>query len=238
MNIEGSIALVTGANRGIGLALTQALMDRGAGRIYAASRRGQRPGSLADDPRVTPITLDITDPEQVAAAAEAARDVTLLINNAGVLSGGSLLGEGAVPLARRDLDTNYFGTLAMMRAFVPHLQRNGGAAVNVLSVVSLAGIAGMGGYAASKAAALALTQSLRGELAGRVAVHAVFPGPVDTDMVAGTEMAKASPAEVAQRTLDGVEAGREDIFPDPMAAQFEPLWAGGGKRVEAMFSRS
>lgn len=239
MNIAQSIPLVTGANRGIGHALVRALLSRGVSRVHATSRNGNLPSDIASDPRVVAHALDITSPEQVAAVAHVADDVTLLINNAGTLSGGSLIdGHNTVELARRDLETNLFGAVNMVRAFVPKLAGADAAIVNFLSLSALAGGAYVGGYSASKAAALGMTQSIRAELSAKnISVHAVFPGPVDTDMAAAaSEIDKASPLDVANRVLDGVEKGTEDIFPDPMSANMEPLWVNGGKRIEAIFA--
>jgi NAD(P)-dependent dehydrogenase (short-subunit alcohol dehydrogenase family) len=167
---------------------------------------------------------------QLRAAAALAGDVNLVINNAGVLSSTSVL-EAAVGDLQRDLETNFFGVLGVARAFVPVL-RPGSAIVNVLSVVSLASAPPLGGYSASKAAAWSLTQSLRAELAPRgVRVHAAFPGPIDTDMIRALDMPKTSPADVARALLDGVAAGSDEIFPDPMAAEIGATWAHDPRAV-------
>jgi NAD(P)-dependent dehydrogenase (short-subunit alcohol dehydrogenase family) len=193
---------------------------------------------VALDPRrVRPLPLDITNAGTVRAAAAAASDVTLLVNNAGILTFARPL-ELDPDRARSEMETNYFGTLAMLQEFAPILIGNGGGAiVNVLTIVALASMPRLAGYNASKAAAWSLTQSYRADLAQHgVAVHAVYPGPVDTDMARGIDLPKTSPAEVARRTLDGVETGLEDIFPDPMSAQVYSAWRQDHKAVERQFA--
>ena len=197
MTLKNRIAFVTGANRGIGRALTEALLAAGAAKVYAAARN---PGSLPDfgDSRVVPVTLDITDPSQVADAAGFADDVDLLINNAGVLSFGGLADAAADDL-RRDMEVNYFGTLDVVRAFLPTLKRSGNAdIVNVASIVSFVSFPMLGGYSASKAALYSVTQGLRTELAPLgIRVHSVNPGPIDTDMNPGeSALADALRAQV------------------------------------------
>ena len=239
MTIDSSIALVTGANRGIGRALVEELLAQGAVRVYAAARDLNALGPVValDRSRVRPLGLDITDPADLAAAALAARDITLLINNAGVLDFGSVLDVTDTAL-RRDMEVNYFGTLAAARAFAPALAANGGGAlVNVLTLVALASMPGLGAYNASKAAAWSMTQSLRADLGKRgTKVHAVFPGAVDTDMLKGVEMPKTSPADIARAIVAGVVAGDEDIFPDPMSRQMYAAWAADHKAVERQFA--
>jgi NAD(P)-dependent dehydrogenase (short-subunit alcohol dehydrogenase family) len=183
MNIQGAISFVTGANRGIGKADVEALVKAGASRIYATARSIE---SLKDivaiaPDRIIPIALDITNPEQVNEAAQKAQDVTLLINNAGVLGAGGLFVDNSVEIAQWEMNTNYFGTLSMVRAFAPILKSNGGGAiVNILSVVSVANAPVFSSYSASKAALNSLTQGIRAELASQgTQVIGVFPGPVD-----------------------------------------------------------
>jgi NAD(P)-dependent dehydrogenase (short-subunit alcohol dehydrogenase family) len=235
VKIHNAVALVTGASRGIGRALVLALRDAGAKRVYAAARRPEQVDSAGGT--IVPLALDVNDPASVARVAREAEDVTLLVNNAGVLASQSALSS---PLSRiqEDFATNVFGSLAVTRALLPALERNGGGAiVNVLSVVSLASMPGLGGYSASKAAALSLTQALRGELASRgIRVHAVFPGPVDTDMAKGIPLAKTSPEAVAQAILEGVARGDEDILPDPMSREVFAAWARDPKGVEHQFA--
>jgi len=236
MKIEGSVALVTGANRGLGHALVAALLQAGAAKVYAAARDERK--LSAGGPRVVPLTLDTTRPEQIAAAARKATDVTLLINNAGVLTSYNVLTMGPAELDA-DFRTNVHGTLGVIRAFLPILERaSGGAAiVNVLSLASLASVPTFGGYSASKAAAYSITQALRAELKTRnIDVVAALPGPIDTDMVKAFPMPKASAAETARGVLDGIARGEEEVFPDAMAQQMGALWTKSPKEYERAFA--
>ena len=237
MQIEQSVAFVTGANRGIGRAFVDALLERGATRIYAAARDRAKLETLARlDRRVHAVVLDVRNAADAAAAASHARDVTLLINNAGTLNIGS---PAVVPITavRDDMETNFFGTLNVINAFVPVLEENRGSIVNMLTLVALASMPALAAYNASKAAALSLTQSFRADLGKRgVAVHGVFPGAVDTDMIRAFEMPKTPAIDVARATLDGVESGDEDIFPDPMARQVYSAWRQDHKAVERQFA--
>lgn len=211
MDIEGSVALVTGANRGIGRALVDELRRRGAARVYAAARRPRPSGA----PDVVPIELDVTDPAQVAAAAAAAPDTTLLVNNAGMTTYAPLV-TGDLDGIRREMETNYFGPLAMVRAFAPVLGANGGGAVlNVLSVLAWLGYAHSNGYGASKAALWALTNGVRVELAAqRTQVTGLLLASTDTDMMAGFDVPKNRPEDVARAAVDGVAAGRLEVLAD------------------------
>jgi NAD(P)-dependent dehydrogenase (short-subunit alcohol dehydrogenase family) len=235
MNIENAVAVVTGANRGIGKALVDALLSRGASRVYAAARS---PEGVAVRDRVVPLRLDVTVREQVESAAAKARDATLLFNNAGTLGAYGLLTTPPEDL-EKEFRTNFHGSLAVTKAFLPALLRAPGraAVVNVLTVVSLASMPGLGGYSASKAAAFSMTQALRGELKPKgIAVHAVFPGPVDTDMAKAITLPKTSPEDVARAILDGVARGDEDICPDPMSRDVYAKWAASPKDVEHQFA--
>lgn len=239
MTIQDAKVLVTGANRGIGFALVKAALARGAAKIYAAARNTDALGDVVamDPQRVAPIKLDITNAADVASAAKAAADVTLLINNAGVATFGSLFDAPEEKL-RLDMEVNYFGTAAMARAFASSIEANGGGAiVNLDSVVSFGNMPMASGYSASKAAEHSLTQAMRSLLAERgISVHGVYPGPVDTDMAEDLEMDKASPEDVANEILDGVEAGTEDIFPDPMAKGVGEAYFKDPKGVEKQFA--
>lgn len=238
MNIRNSVVLVTGANRGIGRAFVESLLDRGASHVYAGARRLSDldwTRSL-DSSRITPIELDVTLPASIESAAAQIPGISLLINNAGVLDFGSVL-DAPLDAFRRNLDVNFYGPLQTSRAFAPALAANHGAVVNVLTVVALASMPSFGVYNASKSAAWSLTQSLRADLARRgVKVFAVFPGPVDTDMARGIEMSKATPLSVANEVLDGIEAGAEDIFPDPVSKQVFSAWSRDPKAVERQFA--
>ena len=239
MEIKKAVALVTGANRGIGRELVRALLDAGVTKVYAAARDiNSLTATQALDPRrVVALQVDVTDHKRVAALPEAAGDVNLLINNAGVLDFGSIL---EVPLAAvtRDFETNFYGKLLMARSFAPIIERNGGGAiVNMLSLVSLVSAPGLAAYNASKAAAWSMTLSLRANLAAKgITVHGVFPGAVDTDMLAGVDMPKTSPADVARAVVSGLAENQEDIFPDPMSTQVYAAWRQDHKAVERQFA--
>jgi NAD(P)-dependent dehydrogenase (short-subunit alcohol dehydrogenase family) len=224
MKISGSVALVTGANRGLGRAIAHALAERGASTVYAGARD---PGTITD-PGLVPVKLDITDPADIAAAAARCGDVTLVINNAGVFHPGPLLGPATLDEARNEMEINYFGTLALSRAFAPILGANGGGAlVNVLSVLSHVSAPDMGSYAASKSAAWSLTNGVRLELAPQdTLVVGVHVGFMDTDMVAHVTQPKARPEDVAARTLDAVEAGQPEVFVDEISRQVKAGLSG------------
>lgn len=239
MNLDASTALVTGANRGIGRALVKALIERGATRVYAAARNvGSLEPAVALDPRrVIPLHLDVSNREHISALPGWVPDLRLLINNAGVLDFGSALD---VPLEAldRNLAVNFYGPLLTARALAPVIEKNGGGAiVNLLTIVAMASMPALAGYNASKAAAWSMTQSMRGSLASRgIAVHGVFPGPVDTDMAASIPFQKTSPTDVANAILDGVASGNEDIFPDPMSKSVYEAWRADHKAVERQFA--
>ena len=236
MKIQGSVALVTGSNRGLGKALVSALLEAGAAKVYAAARDVRKVDS--GDPRVIPLELDTSNHAQIAAAAAAAGDVTLLVNNAGVSSAANVLTTSRAAMDA-DFGTNVHGTLAVIKGFLPVLERARGGAtiVNVLSLASLGSFPALGGYSASKAAAYSITQALRPELKGkRIEIPAALPGPIDTDMVKDLPMPKTSPADVAKGVLAGVERGEEDIFPDPMAQQMGALWNKSHKEYERAFA--
>lgn len=239
MSLSNHVTLITGANRGIGRSLVKTLLSRGARKIYAGARDPKSLEDLVQEAggRVLPVKLDIRDRDQVAQAARQAADVTLLINNAGRAAFGKLL-DSAEAEIEADMLTNYFGTLSMLRAFVPVIQKNGGGAVaNVLSVVSLASMPGVAGYSASKAALWSLTTALRENLrADKVAVHGIYPGPVDTDMARSFKAPKTSPDAVAEAILDGIASGEEDIFPDLMARQVRDMWQSDPKELQRYFA--
>ncbi|WP_404868357.1 SDR family oxidoreductase [Kitasatospora griseola] len=211
MELKDAVAVVTGANRGLGRHLAAQLVARGA-KVYAAARRPE----TVDLPGVVPLRLDVTDAESIRAAARIASDATLLVNNAGISTGTPLI-AGSPDAARLEMEVNFFGPLAVTRAFAPVIESNGGGGVlNVLSVLSWMHPAGHGGYAAAKAAAWALTGAVREELAPRaITVTALHVGYMDTDMAAGVPAdQKADPAEVAAQALAAVEAGLPEVLAD------------------------
>lgn len=241
MKFDNAIVLVTGANRGLGRALVLHSLAAGARKVYAGARDLKQLDSLvaAAPAKIVALQLDISDAASIAAAAAKATDVTVVINNAGVLASYSLLATPADAIDR-DFAVNLFGTLATSKAFLPALERagaaGGAALVNVLSIASLASMPAIGGYAASKAASASATEALRGELkAKRISVHGVFPGPIDTDMIRAMEMPKTSPEQVAKAIVEGVESGSEDIFPDPMAIEFHAMWRRDPKLLAQQF---
>jgi NAD(P)-dependent dehydrogenase (short-subunit alcohol dehydrogenase family) len=212
VQIEGSVTLVTGANRGLGRVFAKELVARGAAKVYGAAR-----GSGSNvEPGVLPVALDITDARQVASVAARCRDVNLLVNNAGVMKASTFIDAPNLDAARLEMETNYFGTLNLCRAFAPVLAANaGGAIVNMLSVTSFYTNPLDASYGASKAAAWSLTNGLRIELAHQgtlvVGVHASF---IDTDMAAGIDAAKVSPESVATQTFDAVQTGQIEVLAD------------------------
>jgi NAD(P)-dependent dehydrogenase (short-subunit alcohol dehydrogenase family) len=221
MNIENSVALVTGANRGLGKAYTDALLAAGAAKVYAGARD---PASVAiTDTRLVPVKLDVTHDSDVQAAAAACTDVNLLINNAGIMLASPLLAEGSEAALRAEMEVNVFGMLRMVRDFAPVLAKNGGGAIaNMLSVVSWFVFPFNATYCASKHAALALTEGVRMQLKAQgTQVVAIYAGFIDTDMAAGFDREKTSPRQVAERTLAGIREGLNDVHADERS---EAIW--------------
>jgi NAD(P)-dependent dehydrogenase (short-subunit alcohol dehydrogenase family) len=219
MKIENAVVLVTGANRGIGLAFARELLARGARKVYA----GARDPATITQAGVQALRLDVTKPEQVAAAAASAQDVTLVINNAGIAQPGGFLASDSDDVARRIFETNFFGVLNVSKAFAPILKKNGGGALlNVLSVASWVNGGELAAYSASKAAAWSLTNALRAELAAQktqvVALHMAY---VDTDLTHGFDVPKSSPQEIVRRALDGIEAGLDEVLADERTVQIK-----------------
>jgi NAD(P)-dependent dehydrogenase (short-subunit alcohol dehydrogenase family) len=215
VNVEGSVALVTGANRGLGRAFARALLDAGAAKVYA----GARDVASVTDPDVIPVALDVTDHDQVARVAAELGDVTIVINNAGVGLGAAAVGGDDLDAHRAEFEVNYFGPLAVSRAFAPVLAANGGGAlVNMLSALSWVSFPQFGNYSATKAAAWSLTNGLRTQLRAQgtlvVGVHA---GYIDTDMVASVDAPKIAPEDVARQTVEAIAAGREEVLSDDVS---------------------
>ena len=235
MKINGATALITGANGGLGQFLTAQLIRRGANRVYAAARRldSSLDAVVAlDEERIVPMALDITDDGQ----AQAAADVDLLINNAGVMSWGTP-SQAELAGVDHDMKVNFVGTLRVTKAFIGVLEANHGTLVNILSVLSLAPITGMSPYCASKAAGRSMTQMLRAEFASRgITVVGVYPGAMNTPMMAGVDSPKADPADVAMSVIDGIDAGVEDITPDPFSTDAYALWLKDPKALERQFA--
>ncbi len=216
MDIFGSTALVTGARRGLGRHFAQQLLDRGAVKVYATARRPEQ----VDLPGVEVLQLDITDPASVADAARAAADVTLVVNNAGVLGAQDLI-TGDLDVIRLEMDTHFFGTLAVARAFAPILAANGGGAIlNVLSSMSWRSVVGVNSYGAAKAAQWSLTNGIRLELAHQgTLVTGLVLGATDTDMMTGWDLEKNDPVDIVRIALDGIEAGELEVLADEESVQ-------------------
>jgi len=223
MKIQDAVVLVTGANRGIGLAFTRALLLRGARKVYA----GARDPATVTQPGVQALRLDVTRPQDVAAAAAAARDVTLVINNAGIAEPGGFLAADSDDVARRIFETNFFGVLNVSKAFAPILKANGGGALlNVLSVASWMNGGELAAYSASKSAAWSLTNALRSELAAqKTQVLGLHMGYVDTDLTRGFDVAKSSSEEIVKRALDGLESGLDEVLADEVTVQVKQALA-------------
>ncbi|MEM9773356.1 MAG: SDR family oxidoreductase [Chloroflexota bacterium] len=238
MNILNSTVLVTGANRGIGLALVEKFLEAGAAKVYATYRsESNREGLDELGDRVIPIHLDLSDKETIAQLAQKIPSLNILVNNAGIFTGGNLL-EDTEEQLRNDLETNFFGTLAVTKTLLPALQKEDSAAiVNVSSIAALAAMPSFGGYSASKAAVHSLTQSLRGKLnADSISVHGVYPGPVETRMTEGSGMETTPTSVVAENILNGIKNGVEEIFPDAMSEQTGPLFLSSPKMLEQTFA--
>jgi NAD(P)-dependent dehydrogenase (short-subunit alcohol dehydrogenase family) len=234
MDISTTTPAVTGASRGLGRALVDALLEHGARKVYGLARDTAK---VRQDPRIVPVAFDLTDERTIEAAAARCSDVTLLVNNASTAEFAGPLDADPAAI-RREMAVNYDGTYATIRAFVPVLEGNGGGhVVNVLSLLSLASTPPMTGYSASKAAAHSLTQALRPALAKRgITLHGVYPAGIDTDMLAGIDAPKTPAAEVASRLLDGLARDQEDIFPDPNAEAMSRLWWRDPKGFERAFA--
>ncbi|OFA00556.1 SDR family oxidoreductase [Duganella sp. HH101] len=217
MNFKDAVVLITGANRGLGKALAQAALAAGARKVYAGARNPAAV-TLAG---VTPIRMDVTDAAHIAAAVQAIPDLTILINNAGIFSGSSVAGPEALASVRAEMDTNFYGPMALSLAFAPTLQRNGGGAiVNILSALSWITIPGSGTYSISKAAAWALTNGLRADLrAQNTQVLAAHMGYMDTDMTGGVDAPKSAPADIARAIVTALEAGEDEVLTDDTSRQ-------------------
>ena len=241
MEINGCIALVTGANRGIGLGFVRVLLASGAARVYAGSRDPKAAEGLVVEfaSRCEAIELDVTDAAEVAAAAARCGDVNLLVNNSGVFTNRLLIGAPDMSGAREEMEVNYFGVLAMCRAFAPVLARNGGGAiVNVLSAAAIVNLPIMGGYPPSKAAARSLSAGVRAELADQgTQVTALIVGSVDTRMASHVAGAKETPEDIARAGLKALKQGIDEMDTDPMAVEVRASLALDPKGLERRFAR-
>ena len=217
MKIKESVVLVTGANRGLGLALAKAALAAGAKKVYGAARDA----STVTLPGVTPVQLDVTNPASVAALARDLGDVSILVNNAGISTGSPVVGEGSIDKLRAEFETNVVGPMALSNAFAPILKQNGGGAIiNILSALSWISLPSTGTYSTSKAAAWAVTNGLRGELAAQnTRVVGAHMGYMDTDMTAGIDAPKAKPEDVARIIFEGLESGEDEVLADDTARQ-------------------
>ena len=232
MSLSKKIVLVSGANRGIGAAVVRELLKQGAGKIYAGARNVSSLPNFGDA-RVVPLQLDVTSDESVKKAAATAKDVDILVNNAGTMAFGDPIAS-TPEVIDADMQTNFYGTLRVIKAFTPQLiSRGSGTIANVVSIVGLAAVPVLSGYSASKAALQSLTQSLRATLVkSGINVIGIYPGPVDTDLAKGIPLEKVTPEHVATNIVRGVAEGESYIFPDPMALQIEQLWAHDGRKLE------
>ena len=238
IEIRDRVVLVTGANRGIGRALVEALLAAGARKVWAGARSTDSLRGLLEayPGRVEPLSLDVTSRADVERAAQTATDTEVVINNAGIVArlGAPVTDPEWLPAGRQEMEVNVFGTLAVSQAFAPVLARNGGGAiVNVVSVAGLVSFPALLSYSLSKAALHSLTQALRALLRPQgTQVLAVYPGPVDTDMGAALPIAKTPPDQVARAIVAGLAAGTEEIFPDPVAQQLGAAFLAGPKALE------
>lgn len=236
LDIKDKVVFITGSNRGIGRSFVEQALAAGASKVYATARNVDSLQDLAatHTERVVLLPLDICNQDQVNAAATAAQDVEILINNAGAGGGGAIVAANDETPKRMEMDINYFGTMKMAVAFAPILKANGGGAlVNVLSISALCSFAFAPGYSASKAAGHSLTQALRAELAKQdTLVIGVYPGPIDTDMAKNLPFDKASPDSVATQVFDALATGEEDVFPDSFAVEFIKQLRIDAKAVE------
>jgi NAD(P)-dependent dehydrogenase (short-subunit alcohol dehydrogenase family) len=234
--IEGKVILITGANRGIGKALASKALELGAKKVYATARDESKLAEVKalDSDRVVTLTLDVTNQEQVSAAAQAASDVEIVINNAGMGTGAQLMADDVVEKSKLEMDANFYGPMRMGVAFAPILKANGGGAIaNVLSVAGLVNFPFAPTYSTSKAAGHSLTQGQRAVLAGQnTLVCGIYPGPIDTDMTAGMTVEKGSTEEVAIAVFEGLAQGTEEIFTDNMARGLAQGMKADAKAVE------
>lgn len=233
--LKNKVILITGANRGIGKSIVKASLKKGVSKVYATSRDLSKMPNFKDD-RVIPLELDITNNQQILKVAELTKDTQVLINNAGILNSGNIL-EGKMSLIEDDMNTNYYGTINMMRAFTPILEKNTPAKiVNIISIVAYSPLPIIAGYSASKTALFSATESVRIELTNKgITVHSVNPGAIDTDMNAESDMDMPAPDGVAEVILNEVEAGNLDIVPDKMGQGMFNAWKESPSKLTEIF---
>jgi len=238
INLKEKSILITGANRGIGLALVEKSLEKDVNRVYATYRSaGNRSVLEKFGRRVVPVRLDFGDKSTIADLSKSVPSLQVLINNAGLFTATNLL-EDTEEQLRNDLETNLFGTLAVSKALIPILKKEESAAIaNLSSVAGLAPMPSFGGYSVSKAAVHSMTQSMRGQLRDSgIAVHGVYPGPVATRLTEGYDMETTPASVVAEKILEGIENGTEEIFPDAMSEQVGPLYHSSPKTLELNLS--
>ena len=233
MPLSNKTILVTGANRGIGAATVREFLKVGVGTIYAGARNLNALPDFGDS-RVVPLQLDVTSDESVKSAAETAKNIDVLLNNAGTMAFGDWVTSSEAAIDA-DMNTNFYGTLRVIRAFTPQfISRGSGTIASVISIAGLAAVPLLAGYSVSKAALHSLTQALRGTLEkSGITVIGIYPGPIDTDLAKGVPLEKSTPEHAAANIVRGIEKGQTYIFPDPMALQVEQLWATNGRQLEA-----
>ncbi len=242
-NVKNKIALVTGANRGIGLAYVETLIKQGASKVYACARDASTLDKLNalntshNTDIVEAILLDVTHTEHIQALKEKINTLDLLINNAGVIHGSFYCDENAADIAKQEMATNYYGPLNIIQALLTPLKQSKGAIINVCSIAGISSFPGLGSYSATKAALHSLTQGFRMELsADGIFVTGVYPGPIDTRMAADYDMEKAPPSQVAERTFEAIAKGETDIFPDEFSRQMYDLFLNHPAELEKAFA--
>lgn len=238
-DVKGKIALVTGANRGIGKAYVKDLVKRGAKKVYAAARDESSFNSLLEinSKIVEPVLLDVTNQRHIKQLTNTISELDLLINNAGIINACFFTAENAIEIARLEMETNYYAPLNIIHAFLPQLKQSKGAIVNISSIAGISNFPSIGPYSATKAALHSLTQGFRTELqSADILVAGVYPGPIDTRMAEDFEMDKAPPSQVAEQTIEAINRGEVDIFPDDFSKQMYDTFLNNPGDLEKFFA--